>query len=473
MLIRRASALSAGLILGLACAPTEDPPPPPEIAWDEGIRLKLAEDRSADPATVEIDLQARVARVEIAPGLTPELWTYDGALPGPLIRLHTGDRLIVHFRNALPDPTTIHWHGLRIPAAMDGAPGFSQPEIPAGGEFTYDFVVPDAGLYWYHPHVASAQQVGAGLYGAILVEDTREALPISEAAVLVLSDLGLGETGELLPPDSGGDVGTLFGREGQHVLVNGKKRPELRARSGVVQRWRVVNSAKSRYFQLGLAGHTFTVIGADGGWIEAPVEQERVVLAPGERLDLLVTPQGAPGSLLELQWIPFDRGFGSTEYRDPETILDLRLTAPPSEPPPALPAIGREIAPLEAGGATAVELRLTQEQRDRLVLGINGVPSWEAEPVMARPGETQIWTITNTMDWAHPFHLHGFFFQEVDAVGVPLRPLAWKDTVRVPIKGTTRVLVKFDDRLGMWMFHCHVLDHADAGMMGMLMLGSH
>src|ERR1043166_3601425 len=161
--------------------------------WDKDLKLAEAVDRNPDPHIVEIDLDARISHVEIAPGISTDAWTYNGGIPGPLIRLHVGDRLIVHFTNHLPQPTTVHWHGLRLPIEMDGVPDVSQPPVPGrapplpiemdgvpdvsqppvpeGGSFTYDFVVRDAGLYWYHPHVMSAAQVGFGLYGALLVED--------------------------------------------------------------------------------------------------------------------------------------------------------------------------------------------------------------------------------------------------------------------------------------------------------------
>ena len=134
--------------------------------WDDQIRLQEPDDLNPDPKIVEINMDARVAMVEIAPGLTVEAWTYNGTIPGPLIRVRVGDRLIVHYTNNLPRPSTIHWHGLRVPIEMDGVPGYSQPPVEPGTSFTYDFIVPDAGIYWYHPHVMSAAQVGFGLYGA-------------------------------------------------------------------------------------------------------------------------------------------------------------------------------------------------------------------------------------------------------------------------------------------------------------------
>jgi FtsP/CotA-like multicopper oxidase with cupredoxin domain len=135
--------------------------------WDAQIKLREAIDANPDPHIVEVNIEAKIAPVTIGPGTQVEAWTYNGDIPGPLIRVRVGDRLIVHFTNNLPEPTTLHWHGIRVPIQMDGVPGHSQPEVEPGRSFTYDFVVPDAGLFWYHPHVMSAMQVGYGLYGAV------------------------------------------------------------------------------------------------------------------------------------------------------------------------------------------------------------------------------------------------------------------------------------------------------------------
>ena len=146
--------------------------------WDAGIRLPEAVDTNPDPRILEISIAATVATVDIAPDRSVEAWTYNGGVPGPTIRLRVGDRLIVHFTNQLPTPTTIHWHGVRVPIEMDGVPGVSQPEVKPGDSFRYDFTVPDAGVYWYHPHVMAAEQVGFGLYGALIVEDPGETVGV-------------------------------------------------------------------------------------------------------------------------------------------------------------------------------------------------------------------------------------------------------------------------------------------------------
>ncbi len=221
-----------------------------------------------------------------------QAWTYNGGLPGPLIKAKVGNRLIVHFTNELDQPTTVHWHGVRVPIEMDGVPDISQPPVKKGESFDYDFVVRDAALYWYHPHVMSAAQVGFGLYGPLLVEDPNDGVGVEDQLTLVLSDIGFNAKGELEPADSGGSAGMVFGREGNYVLANGRHRPVLKARSGAPQRWRIVNAAKSRFFYLDLDGQEFTVIGVDGGIQERPAKTDILLVTAGERVDVIVTPKG-------------------------------------------------------------------------------------------------------------------------------------------------------------------------------------
>ncbi len=453
-------------VVTIGCA--TDPPAQPE-GWDSAVALRPAVDLDGRPEVVEVDLTARVEELEIVPGKRTPAWTYDGGLPGPLIRARVGDRVIVNFRNELSAPTTVHWHGVRLLAEMDGAPGHSQAETPPGGSFTYDFVVPDAGLTWYHPHVDSAVQSGNGLYGPLLVEDAGEPAALGDELVLVLSDITVRDDGALEDPDVGGNLGTLFGREGDLLLVNGRVNPVIEARAGLRQRWRIVNAARSRYYQLAITDHRFTRIGGDGGLLEHPVETEMILLTPGERADVLVAPRGAPGSTLSVRWVPYDRGYGATFGRPEVEAFRLRLADEPAAEDEPLPEVARAIGALDTAGATRVDLKLTlREGPGDLVMGINGVASWEAEPLVAAVGETSVWTVENTMAFDHPFHLHGFFFQVLGEGGEPVRPLEWKDTVNVPVDGGARFVVRYDNRPGMWMFHCHILDHADAGMMGML-----
>jgi FtsP/CotA-like multicopper oxidase with cupredoxin domain len=165
----------------------------------------------------------------------------------------------------------------------------------------------------------------------------------------------------------------------------------------------------------------------------------------------------------------YNRGYGSVEYRIPEDVLTIAFSDEPPLPKQRMPALHRDIAVPSLAGATRVDLVLTLPPAGpdgKSEFHVNGVPFWKAAPFLASIGETQIWTVKNDTKWAHPMHLHGFFFLPLDEQLQPIRPIAWKDTLDVPMDGTIRFVVVFDERPGMWMFHCHILDHADGGLMG-------
>jgi FtsP/CotA-like multicopper oxidase with cupredoxin domain len=456
-------------LLAPASAAQDSPPSSADVAqperWDAELAIPGPEDLNPDPHVLEFNLEARIAELEILPGTATPAWTYNGQLPGPLIRAEVGDRLIVHFTNSLPEPTTVHWHGVRVPNAMDGAPGLTQEPIPPGGTFRYEFILEDAGTFWYHPHLNSPAQVARGLYGAIVVTDPGDPVGMAEdELVVVLSDIALDPDGSLRAADRGGSFGVLFGREGDIVLVNGRIAPTLRARAGKPQRWRVVNAAITRYFPISLRGHRWVRLGGDGGLAARAEELPRLVLAPGERADLVFTPAGDPGTEQQMSWLPVDRGFGTAVGRARVPMMTIATVDDPAVAPAALPTELRAIPPIDIGHADerTIELTIDLERPDTEMMGLNGV----AHHFMleARVGETQVWNIVNGTDFDHPFHLHGYFFQVQDEGRVP----EWKDTVNVPAKTSLRLAVVFDERPGMWMIHCHILDHAEAGMMGHL-----
>ena len=442
--------------------------------WDAELRLPEAVDVNPTPHVFETTLTAKVVNLELVPGKITPVWTYNGLLPGPLIRVAPGDRLIVHLVNELPEPTTIHWHGIRLPNSMDGVPATTQAQVEPGGRFDYDFVLPDSGTFWYHPHVDSAAQAGFGLYGPLIVTDPNEPAGLGDELVLVLSDMMLMDDGSQAPPEGGGDLATLFGREGDTLLVNGKVNPTLHALAARRQRWRVINTAKSRYFQLMLEGQQFTRIGSDQGLIETPESSDRIILTPAQRADVVLDLALPSASSRPVRWVPYDRGFGSTEFRPEETVFTIQTSVDPAQASPPLPILHREIAPIDVSNATRQFIDLTQSaEGEPFSLGINGVPGDRAPALMAAVGDTQMWTVRNTIAFAHPFHLHGFFFQVMDVNGVPPTVREWRDTVNIPIDATVNLAVNFNERPGMWMFHCHILDHAEAGMMGMLHLHEH
>lgn len=458
----------------LACQadpPTEAGLPAPP-GWDRELRVPRALDHDPAPGVVEVHLTAQVSQVEVLPGVLTELWTYDGHMPGPEIRGRVGDELVVHLTNQLPEPTTIHWHGLEVPADQDGTVLSHAPILP-GERFTYRFRLPRAGTFWYHPHIASAAQVSRGLYGALVVEEAPGSIPEAHDLTLVLDDIQLEEDGRLAPVDEHGNLGDYFGREGQVLLVNGRPSATLYAHPGVPLRLRLLNAATARYFRVSLDGQALVRIGGDGGWLEHPLPVAEVMVVPGERAELFLVPRGGPGEVFQVWWEPYDR----VECQDCRTrapLMRLELVAGPAYEAPPLPERLTTIEPLDITDASLIRLAFTEASVDgRAVLGIDGV-SWSHEDhghhhtprVTGRVGDTQLWRLENTTPMDHPFHLHGFHFQVLEQAG-RRPPREWKDTVNLPRREVTWIAVRFD-RPGDWMFHCHILEHAEIGMMGLL-----
>jgi FtsP/CotA-like multicopper oxidase with cupredoxin domain len=434
--------------------------------WADDLALTEAQDFNPDPDIVEINLESQVSEIEILPGLKTPAWTYGGTVPGPLIRAKVGDRVIIHFKNSLPESTSIHWHGLRVPNGMDGVPGVTQPPVEAGGEFRYEFTVRDAGTYWYHPHINSAAQVGWGMYGAFVVEDPNDLEAFGDDLVMVLSDMSLDDLGGFLPKDNGGQFGDLFGREGNILLVNGKHVPTLKVRAGKPQRWRIIDAARARYYTISVPGHELIRLGGDNGLAERSVRTHSVIVTPSERQDVVFIPSDEPGTHNMLKWIPTDRGFGSTFNRARKDMLAIETVDEPPVQPAPIPEHLRDIEPIDVTNAVErdIELTIDFDSQKNLYMGINHVPYSNVKPIETHLGQTEIWNVINNTDFAHPFHIHGYFFQVLDDSRVP----EWKDTVNVPVDSVVRIAVRFDERPGMWMYHCHILDHAEVGMMGQI-----
>ena len=435
--------------------------------------LPVLANRSRAPHTVEVELTAAPRRLELRPGAASDVYAYNGRVPGPTLELREGDRVVVHFRNELSEETTVHWHGLQVPVDADGSP--FRP-VPPGGTLDYEFTVPpgSAGTYWYHPHPhhRTGPQVAKGLYGAIVVRADDDPLSATlPEQLLVLSDNRFLADHSIDLPElesAQGRVDFENGREGDVLFVNGAVLPTVSLRSGEVQRWRVINASAARVYRLAIPGHTFLHVGSDGGLFERPREVSEIVLANGERAELLVRGTGVPGTAAVLQTLAYDRYVPQTRPRDWDRPRDLVRIEYPADAPvtaPVLPARLRTVQPLDTAQATATRLMvLTQGM-------INGrLMDPARDDVTAAAGATEIWEIENLVGMDHPFHLHGFQFQVLDVNGEPAAYRSWKDTVNVPRHGTARFIVRYDARPGRWMFHCHILDHEDHGMMGVLLI---
>jgi FtsP/CotA-like multicopper oxidase with cupredoxin domain len=409
-------------------------------------------------SVVQLELEAREVDWEFTPGRVTRAWGYNGQIPGPTIRARVGDVLEIRFTNKLPEPTTIHWHGLQIPAAMDGTDMVQHP-IQPGESFTYRFKLPDAGTFWYHPHSNETVQLERGLYGAIVVLGEDEPLLDAER-VLVLDDVQLDRKGQIKPP--GWWIERHDGRQGSTRLVNGRKEPELTIAAGQVERWRIVNAASARYVRLSIGGRPFTILGTDGGLIERPITVNEVLLTPADRVDLAVGPF-AEGETLNLEALPYKRmTVAGTKL---ERFGTLRVG--PAEPSRArIPDKLREIEPLVRGPVMPtreVHLGFKPSLRHGVDFVINKEPHHRDRPV--KVGELQVWDIVNDTLMDHPFHLHGFFFQVLEVNGQPPAFRSWEDTINIPPKSRVRIAWLPDDRPGEWMYHCHILEHHAAGMM--------
>src|SRR5919198_429239 len=294
--------------------------------------------------TVKVRLEAAEVEWKIAPGTVVSGYGFNGRVPGPTIEADVGDTLVVVLTNALPEPTSIHWHGLRVPADMDGTQLVQQP-IQPGETFEYRFVLPDAGTFWYHPHTNETVQLEKGLYGALVVRGQDEPR-LDRERVLVLDDLKLDRKGNIAR--FGGLKERHDGRLGDTRLVNGEAEPEFEIAAGQVERWRIVNASSSRYVLLSIGSRPFTILGTDGGLIPEPVTATEVLLAPADRVELAVGPF-SEGETLALESLPYDRGLVKDKG------AGLYATVRVSSPAPSraqIPNTLRTIEPLVTGDVT-------------------------------------------------------------------------------------------------------------------------
>lgn len=444
----------------LACTSSDGETGSPK---EDPTRLVVATDQDPDPNVLAVSLEARESKTSYGGASPTAVWGYNGRVPGPLLDAKVGERLVVDFKNSLPEPTTIHWHGVRLPAAMDGTMAM-QAAIQPGQSFRYEFRFKDPGLYWYHPHVRSDIQVHKGLYGAIRVRGPNEPT-VDDEQILILDDIGLKDDGSI--KEYLDDASRMMGREGNVLLVNGVPNATLRARAGGSLRLRLVNAANGRFFNLRLAGHSWRVIGHDGGFLAKPYDTERVLIAPGERYDVMVIPNGAPGSAIDLVNDPYERGHASGK-RAPTTFAKLQLTPDAPLTGRVLPDRFEGVAALPVDGAATMPIALDEAIRDgEVVFTVNGKIFPDVPEVMIERDGRRVLEVTNASEMDHPFHLHGFFFQVLSRgdAAVPLESMGNKDTIIVPAKGKLRLLARFDEP-GHWMYHCHILEHSELGMMG-------
>lgn len=407
------------------------------------------------------------------------VWAYNGTVPGPLLRVRQGQRLAVRVVNELAEDTSVHWHGLRIPNAMDGVPHLTQPPIAAGGgRFDYSFVCPDAGTFWYHPHSRAQVQVERGLHGALIVDEP-EPLPVDRDLLWVLDDWRLARDAQIVENFGAMPDAAHAGRLGNTVTLNGELAQRFDVEAGERIRLRLLNVANARIFALDFEGHTPYVIALDGMPC-APHEPQGglVVLGPGMRADLILEAVGGPGTR--------HRVLDRFSRRDSYEVLGLHYAD--SARKPSRP----KAAPLRLPANPVPEPDLDQAQRHVLTMnggmmggmgmrGAGGIwalngrsmgdESHRHPPLLTLAlGRTQLIELRNETAWWHPMHLHGHSFRIVARNGKALARHDLVDTTLLPPRETVQIAFVADNP-GDWMFHCHVLEHAASGMMASFRVG--
>jgi FtsP/CotA-like multicopper oxidase with cupredoxin domain len=434
--------------------------------------LTTLEDENPDPRIVEVHLTAAANDVRLQSGTRTALLNYNGLFPGPLIQARVGDRVIIHFQNDLDAPTTVHWHGLRITDQMDGSPMVMSP-IAAGAAFTYDFVVPDSGTYWYHTHYHQIEQFERGLYGALVVHEARPPV-FSAERVVVIDDIRLAADNQVAPfQNSGPDVGA--GRVGNLLLANGRKAPAVaNIPHGAIERWRVVSATNALGFGLRVRGGVVRVIATDGGIVPAPWTLTRVEIASGQRYDLEVRPE--PGAVeVVLEALIFVTNSAGQVVESPFPLLRASVAGEVTAQEPVYPTV--VLPSVDATPTRHLTWALSGLNDNGVVrFTINGQSTYvgEGEHVTLdtfTPGEPVAITLSADVSPAHPFHIHGQFFQILARNGVPVTDEpGYRDTVEIRGRDKVTILGRFENP-GQWMVHCHISEHSERGMMADILVG--
>jgi len=494
---------------------------PPVSPFLPGAAVDLAKLPPVKPTRVArlksgdtLDLTAMLVRRTIK-GHAFAMYGYNGQVPGPLIRVPQNATITVRFHNRIDLPSTVHWHGVRLDNRFDGVPGITQDSVLAGGDYTYTVHFPDAGIYWYHPHVREDIEQGMGLFGNMLVDSPARDYysPVNREETLVLDDLLVnGDT--LIPFGKEAANYALMGRVGNVLLVNGEPRYALRAKKGEVVRFFITNVSSSRTYNVSFGGAPIKVVAGDVSRFEREERVPSVVLAPAERyvVDVRFDRSGQLTIVNAIQAINHYAGEFSSEL-DTLGVVTVDAAA-------IVPDYGKQWATLRANEAVSRDIEPYRSDFDRppdktltLTVATNTLPLATVQfmnvdtayfaPVEWVDGMPDMnWLSTSKqvrwilrdeagkenmdIDWhvvrgsvvklrifndpksfhpmQHPIHLHGQRMLVVGRDGVPTTNLVWKDTAIIPVGSTVDVLIDASNP-GDWMLHCHIAEHLGSGMM--------
>ncbi len=434
---------------------------------------------SAALGIVEVNMEAKISPVDVN-GVAANLLTYNDCYPAPTIMAKKGDILKVHFKNSLPmmgenilghrrEITNLHTHGLHV--SPSGNSDNSMLMFMSGDAFDYEFDLSKqypATLNIYHPHVhgSVAEQCWGGMMGAISIDDEIDVLSGYETHLLILKDIALSGNE---PEPYTSIMEYMHGKEGNIVMVNGLVNPALPINPGQVQRWRILNASNARFYKLSLENHAMYVVGTEGGLLDRPYAMSSILLSPGERLDVLIKANQTPRNY-KFYSLPYDRGGMSMGQQITLMTLSYKGSRVNDAIPPVIDAAAKRITPV-----------ISKTERLVLSMGqgrgyINGITFTMENyfSIHSQLGTYEVWEILNQSGMDHPFHQHVNACQVLSITGGDpsyasfyTNTPAWKDVVIVPKWGSIKILVPVMDYDGMAMFHCHILEHEDIGMMGM------
>jgi FtsP/CotA-like multicopper oxidase with cupredoxin domain len=415
-----------------------------------------------------------------------DVWAYDGKIPGPTLRVKQGEPVRLIVENRLSEDTTVHWHGVRLPNAMDGVPGLTQRPIAPGESFTYEFTPPDAGTFWYHSHADSLQQLGRGLAGALIVEEP-EPVAVDRDVLWMLSDWRLTADAQIASGFGNTMEAAMSGRIGNTVTLNGVVPGDQPVRAGERIRLRLVNASLARIMSLRFEGHRPVIVALDGQPCDPHEPKDGyLTLGPAMRADIMLDMQGEPGR----RYAVIDDFYDDLAYTltsfayDEQPPIRVRPPGAPLSlprnpvPEPDLATAERYDIELQGGmmgggmmmGMGGMNGMATPGMDGRAAWAINGMSmtgdgSAGMKPLLTlERGKSCVLTIRNKTAWWHPIHIHGHSFRVLTWNGVPVPYRQWGDTVLFAPKDVAECAFVADNP-GDWMLHCHVTDHQTAGLM--------
>ncbi|MFK7854224.1 MAG: multicopper oxidase family protein [Granulosicoccus sp.] len=408
-----------------------------------------------------------------------EVWGFNGQVPGTPIRIGRGQAVNAIVHNALEVPTAVHWHGIRLPNAMDGVAGLTQPAILPGESFRYQFTPPDSGTYWYHSHVNAYEQVGRGLYGPLIIEEAEPPV-VDRDLVWMIDDWRLIDDASIRNDFGAGHDRSHAGRIGNVPTVNSRFRDIVKVRTGERIRLRLINASNARNFALSFGELTPSVIAIDGQAVKPFQTNEPIIVGAAGRVDLILDMSGDPGSIMPVVDSFYRDSFDLTKFvyeekplreSAPDSAIDL---APSEIPEPDLSsAMAHEV--IVAGGAMGGLSRakfngewmgLREIAQQGYVWAINDIVGNKLDMpplIETKKGRSIRLTIRNETAFPHPMHLHGHHMKLLSIDGQQLSDPRWVDSPLV-MPNQSMELAFVADNPGDWLFHCHVLEHHAAGL---------